>query len=341
MARRTRITRYEDPAGGWGSVTGMSKVLLAAGVPVSTALTMQRQNKTQGFACVSCAWAKPAVPNPFEFCENGAKSTAWELSTYRVTPKLFAEHTVAEMEGWTDYELELSGRLTQPMRWDANSDHYVPVAWSEAFADIGQRLQAMTPEQVIFYASGRASLETSYMYALWARMYGTNNMPDSSNMCHESTSVALPISIGQPVGTVRLDDFEATDCIIFFGQNTGSNSPRMLNQLQAASRRGVPIIVFNPLRERGLERFKSPQHVEEMLSPAATRIATMYYQVRTGGDIAAIMGICKALLAMEDRDGGVLDQAFLAEHTHGLDAFLDKVAADRVGPTIEYGRNRP
>ena len=321
----TTIKSYEGPAGGWGSVNGMSKVLRSAGVPLSSPLTMLRQNKPKGFACVSCAWAKPAQPNPFEFCENGAKATAWELTAYRATPKLFAENTVTELLAWSDYELELAGRLTEPMRWDPATDRYVPVAWPEAFFDIGSRLQGMTPENVIFYASGRASLETSYMYGLLARMYGCNNLPDSSNMCHESTSVALPESIGVPVGTVLLKDFEQTDCIIFFGHNTGSNSPRMLNQLQAASRRGVPIIVFNPLRERGLERFKSPQHPDEMLSPSATRIATEYHQLRIGGDIAAMMGVCKGLLAMESATGGVLDQRFLNAHTHGLEKLLDAV----------------
>jgi molybdopterin-dependent oxidoreductase alpha subunit len=325
MTDRPRIIAYEDPAGGWGSVTGMAKVLSRTGSMASSALTMTRQNKTGGYACVSCAWPKPAKPAPFEFCENGAKATAWEMMARRATPALFARHSVAEMLTWTDLELESAGRLTEPLRWDEASDRYLPVAWSEAFADIGAHLQGMQPEQVVFYASGRASLETSYMYALFARLYGCNNLPDSSNMCHESTSVALPDSIGVTVGTVRLEDFEHADCLMFFGHNTGSNSPRMLNQLQAASKRGVPIIVFNPLRERGLERFKSPQHIDEMLSPAATRISTQYHQLRTGGDIAAMTGICKALLEMDARDGTVLDHAFLAEHTHGLQAFAAAV----------------
>ena len=325
LTETPKFTTYQGPAGGWGSVKGLSKVLLRTGAPLSSALTMARQNKPKGFACVSCAWAKPAEPHPFEYCENGAKATAWELTSHRATPQFFADHTVSELLSWSDFELEKTGRLTQPMRWDRTTDRYLPVAWPEAFADIGERLRCMTPDNVIFYASGRAALETSYMYALLARMYGCNNLPDSSNMCHESTSVALPESIGVPVGTVRLSDFDDAECLLFFGHNTGSNSPRMLNQLQQASRRGVPIVVFNPLRERGLERFKSPQHADEMLSPSATRIATQYHQLRIGGDIGAIMGICKALLAAEEDEGGVFDQAFLREHTIGVENFSSNV----------------
>ena len=159
----------------------------------------------------------------------------------------FAEHTVTELESWSDYALEEVGRLTEPMRWDAASDKYVPIPWAEAFAAIGAELKSLTPKSVVFYTSGRASLEASYMYQLLARMYGNNNLPDSSNMCHESTSVALPQTIGVPVGTVKLEDFAHTDCMMFFGQNVGVNSPRMLHQLQEVRKRGVPIITFNPL----------------------------------------------------------------------------------------------
>ena len=159
-----------------------------------------------------------------------------------------------------DYRLEEAGRLTRPMRYDRASDKYVPVEWAEALTAIGADLKAMNPEKVVLYSSGRTSLEASYMYGLFGRIYGTNNFPDSSNMCHESTSVALPESIGVPVGTVTLDDFEHTDCIFFFGQNVGSNAPRMLHQLAEARERDAEIITFNPLRERGLERFANPQN---------------------------------------------------------------------------------
>ncbi len=330
MVRKTRINKarikaYKGPAGGWGSLKSVAEVLIRERVGPSGLAQLLRQNKPDGFMCTSCAWPKPAHPHLAEFCENGAKATAWEITSLRTSVEFFAQHTVTELLGWADHDLEQHGRLTYPMRYDADSDKYVPVAWETAFAEIGRELKALAPKSVVFYASGRASLETSYMYALLARMYGNNNLPDSSNMCHETSGVGLRQSIGTPVGTVVLDDFDATDCILFFGQNVGSNSPRLLHDLQRASRRGVPIVTFNPLRERGLERFRSPQSLQ-MLTGTDTRISSHYYQVKAGGDIAAIMGMCKALIAADDEaqqsgSARVIDAGFIAEHTHGFDAF--------------------
>ena len=186
---------------------------------------------------------KPASPLPFEFCENGVKAVAWELTAHRCTPKFFAEHTVTELRGWDDFHLEQPGRLTHPLRYAAASDKYVPVSWGHALEEIAQELRAVEDRHkgTVFYSSGRLSNEASYLYQLFARLYGNNNLPDSSNMCHETTSVALPASIGQAVGTVTLEDFGKSDCILFFGQNPGSNAPRMLHPLQEASERGVPI----------------------------------------------------------------------------------------------------
>ena len=324
--RKARIKPYKGPAGGWGSARSLGEILTREQIPLTGAGVMMKQNKPDGFMCVSCAWAKPAHPRPFEYCENGAKATAWELTRKRVTQDFFAAHTVAELLSWPDHDLEEAGRLTEPMKYDPQSDKYVPVGWDEAFADIGAKLRSFAPKETVFYASGRASLETAYMYALMARLYGCNNLPDSSNMCHESTSVALPPTIGIPVGTVVIEDFAKADCLLFFGQNPGSNSPRMLHDLQAASRRGVPIITFNPLRERGLERFTNPQSPTEMLTGAETLISSQYHQVKAGGDIAAIMGLCKALIALDDSarargDVLVLDHDFLARHTHGFEDF--------------------
>ncbi len=337
---------YSGPAGGWGSVQSLIRNSWRQGAIRSSLKELPRQNKVGGFACVSCAWAKPADPHPFEFCENGAKATFAELTSHRATPEFFARHSVGELLTWPDFDLEQAGRLTEPLRYDPASDHYVPVSWVEAFADIGRCLKALNPEGVIFYASGRASLEASYMYQLFARLYGTNNLPDSSNMCHESTSVALPESIGVPIGTVRLQDFQSTDGIFFFGQNVGSNSPRMLHPLQDASKRGVPIITFNPLRERGLEAFINPQAPFEMIKDEATRISSQYHQVRAGGDIAAIMGMCKAVIAADDeaRASGrprVLDVDFIEKHTHGFEEFSDAVRrADWAALEDESGLSR-
>jgi molybdopterin-dependent oxidoreductase alpha subunit len=331
MKKKLKLQPNDAPAGGWGSVQSLARSLSSEHIPIRGSRVLLHQNKADGFACVSCAWAKPADPHVFEFCENGAKATTWELTSKRVTPEFFGQHTVADLSTWDDHQLEVAGRLTHPLRWDAASDKYLPVSWQDAFLEIGRELKAFAPKSVVFYASGRASLETAYMYGLFARMYGHNNLPDSSNMCHESTSVALPDSIGVPVGTVVLDDFRKTDCIFFFGQNVGTSSPRMLHDLQEASLRGVPIITFNPLRERGLERFANPQSPTEMLTGASTRISSQYHQVKAGGDTAAMMGIAKALFAIDEQaqaEGrpSVLDRDFIATHTHGFEEF--RAAAD-------------
>jgi molybdopterin-dependent oxidoreductase alpha subunit len=320
------IESFKHAAGGWTSVKEVVHALGEAHIRLDGTRILLKQNKPDGFACVSCSWAKPADPHPAEFCEHGAKATAWELTTERCTPEFFAEHTLAELEGWTDLALESTGRLTAPMRWDAATDKYVEVGWQEAFDDIGRRLKALEPKEAVFYMSGRASLETSFMYALMARMYGNNNLPDSSNMCHESTSSGLPKSIGVPVGTVTLDDFKSTDCIFILGHNIGTNAPRMLHDLQDCRERGVPVIVFNPLKEPGLVRFANPQSPLEMLTPADTTMNTQYHQVKAGGDLAALTGLCKAMVAMDDRareagDDPVLDHAFIEEHAHGFEAF--------------------
>ena len=329
MARKITIAPYSGPAGGWGSIKSVSRYLDSEGILATGPLALRKQNKPEGFACVSCAWAKPVPSHPAEFCENGAKATAWELTRKRVTPGFFAEHTVSELKTWPDHDLEAIGRLTTPLRYNAQTDKYEALDGTEAFASIGRELAAIRdidPKRTVFYASGRASLETSYMYQLLARLYGNNNLPDSSNMCHESTSVGLAESIGVPVGTVVLDDFKSADALFFFGQNVGSNSPRMLHQLQEASDRGATIVSFNPLKERGLERFVNPQNPVQMLTQHETRISREYYQVRPGGDISVVIGMCKWLFeadakAQAEQRQPVLDHGFIAEHTHGMEEF--------------------
>lgn len=325
MSNDPKIEPYWGPVGGWGSAKSLTEILLREHIPLKGASVLLKQNKPDGFACVSCSYAKPGRPKTFEFCENGAKATAWEITDRRCAPDFFAAHTVTELESWADYDLEEQGRLTEPMRWDSASDRYVTVSWADAFEEIGHQLKRFEPKSVVFYTSGRASLEASYMYQLLARMYGNNNLPDSSNMCHESTSVALPQTIGVPVGTVKLDDFEHTDCILFLGQNVGVNSPRMLHQLHDARQRGVPIITFNPLRERGLERFTDPQSPLEMGTLSETKISTQYHQLNPGGDLAALVGMAKVLLAMNRARGGknreILDSAFITQHSAGFEDF--------------------
>jgi molybdopterin-dependent oxidoreductase alpha subunit len=347
---------YKGPAGGWGSAKSVNEILLREHRPLKGSKLLAQQNKPEGYMCVSCAWGKPAKTHPLEFCENGAKATAWEITSRRADRSFFHKHTLADLEGWRDHDLEEQGRLTHPMRWDSYSDKYVPVSWEAAFQEIGRELKALNPHAVDFYTSGRASLETGYMYQLFARMYGSNNLPDSSNMCHESSSVALPESIGASVGTAILSDFENTDCIFYIAQNVGTSSPRMLHDLQDAVDRGATIVTFNMLRERGLERFINPQSPRQMLTGKETKISSQYYQVKNGGDIAALFGVCKALIEADDairtsavsavagRDGipadtsnaamvafaasiasadkrHVLDHDFIQEHTSGFDVF--------------------
>lgn len=323
MRRRGPTSRA---AGGWRSLDAVRAILTREKALARGSRVLWHQNKPGGVACVGCAWAKPADPHIVEFCDQGAKATAWELTGKRVTPELLARHPLTALERLDDHTLESWGRLTAPLRWDPATDRYVEVAWDAAFDEIARELRAIDPRSSAFYASGRASLETCYLYQLMVRMYGCNNFPDCTNMCHESTSVGLKEAIGVPVGTITLEDFKRTDCMLFFGENVGTNAPRMLHSLQEARRRGVPIITFNPLRERGLVSFKNPLSVPQMLTPAKTRISTQYHQLKAGGDTAAILGMCKALLAWDDEAIAasrprVLDAAFIAEHTHGFEAF--------------------
>lgn len=330
MEQKVKYKQYTMPTGGWGSLKSVFADVIQQHAIKTTPGLLKDHNKVGGYMCTSCAWAKPGKPHLGEFCENGAKATFWDLTSKRTTPEFFARHTVSELLKLPDYDLENEGRLTHPMRYDATTDKYVSVSWQEAFADIGQKLKGFEPSSVVFYASGRASLETSYMYQLLARLYGNNNLPDSSNMCHETTSVALPQSIGTPVGTILLHDYEHTDCILSFGQNVGTNSPRLLHSLQEVRERDVPIVVFNPLKERGWQEFVNPQRPGQMATNKATQIATQYYQVSAGGDIAVMMGMAKFLFTWHDEakargEPGILDEDFIQQHTHGFEAFEAQV----------------
>ena len=329
------IEDYKGPAGGWGALKAVAMSLKAQQIVAQGAQTLYRQNKPDGFDCPSCAWPDPKHTSSFEFCENGAKAVAWESTAKRIGGDFFAEHSVAEIWSQSDHWIEDQGRVTEPLRYNRATDHYEPVGWDEAMAEIGAGLNAVgDPNRAEFYTSGRASNEAAFLYQLFVRLYGTNNFPDCSNMCHEATSVGLPKSIGIGKGTVSLEDFDHADLILSFGHNPGTNHPRMMATLRDVSRRGGKIIVFNPLRERSLERFESPQSVVEMATFSATPIASDYLQVKVGGDAAAIKGICKALLALEAaaKDEGrppVLDHAFIAEHSAGFEALVADLDATR------------
>ena len=321
------IRHYDGPAGGWGALKATAIAVRTQMDTLDAPATLLRTNQPDGFDCPGCAWPDKEHKSTFQFCENGAKAVTWEATNKRVTPEFFANNTVTALLAKSDFELEGYGRLTHPLEYHPQSDTFRPVEWERAFARIGEILRELPPDTVEFYTSGRTSNEAAYLYQLYARELGTNNFPDCSNMCHEATSVGLPRSIGIGKGTVSLDDFAHTELVISMGHNPGTNHPRMMGTLHELARRGVPIIVFNPMRERALERFADPQSVVEMATYGSTDIASTYFQVKAGGDAAALKGIAKHLLQMEAERGGVLDDDFIATHTQGFDEFSADIRA--------------
>jgi molybdopterin-dependent oxidoreductase alpha subunit len=313
------VKPYHGPAGGWGALKATARAVREQMDLTEAPLLLYRTNKPAGFDCPGCAWPDKEHGSTFQFCENGAKAVTWEATKKRVTPEFFGRHTVTELRGWSDHALEDEGRLTHPLAYDSASDTYQPISWEDAFARIGTVLRALPdPNKAEFYTSGRASNEAAFLFQIFAREFGTNNFPDCSNMCHEATSVGLPRSIGIGKGTVSLEDFDHAELIISMGHNPGTNHPRMMGTLHEAARRGAKIIVFNPLRELALERFADPQNAVEMASFGSTAIASAYYQVKVGGDAAALKGIMKALLTLDDANPGAIDHAFIAAHTNGF-----------------------
>ena len=323
---REKIEPYRGVAGGWGALGASAKHLLREKAVRRGSKSLLRVNQPDGFDCPGCAWPEPQKTSRFEFCENGVKAVAAETTSKRVTPEFFAEHTVSELLEKTDHWLEVQGRLTHPMAYDAASDKYLPVSWEQVFQAIGKTLRELdSPDEAAFYTSGRTSNEAAFLYQLLGRAFGTNNFPDCSNMCHESSGSALGASIGIGKGTVQIDDFHRADCIFVIGQNPGTNHPRMLSELQAASKRGARIVAINPLKERGLERFVHPQKPLEMLTNKPTALSTLYVQPLVGGDLALLQGVIKALFELEEQRGGILDQAFIDEHTTGFEVFRDEI----------------
>ena len=324
-----KIEPYTGPAGGWGALGSVTNALLRQSIPIKGAKTLLSANQPDGFDCPGCAWPDRNHHSAFEFCENGVKAVAAEATARRAGPELFASHTVSELAAQSDFWLEDQGRLTHPLQYDAASDRYRPIAWDEAFALIAGHLNALAdPNQAIFYTSGRTSNEAAFLYQLFVRQYGTNNFPDCSNMCHEPSGAAMKPQIGVGKGTVTLEDFTQADAIFIFGQNPGTNHPRMLGELRAAHQRGARIVSFNPLRERGLERFADPQNKREMATLGSSPISTHYFQLRVGGDLAAVTGMAKHVLEQHAQQGGVLDEAFIAGHTTGFDALAAQLTAE-------------
>lgn len=322
------VAAYDAPAGGWGALRAVANAVREQMAVGREASALKQVNQPAGFDCPGCAWPDPRHTSSFEFCENGAKAVTWEATSKRATPEFFASHTVSELWQWHDHDLENEGRLTHPLAYDKTSDTFQPITWDNAMQRIGAGLRALPdPNMAEFYTSGRTSNEAAFLYQLFAREYGTNNFPDCSNMCHEATSVGLPESIGVGKGTVTLEDFDHCDAIFSIGHNPGTNHPRMLGTLAEVAERGAPIIVFNPLAERGLERFANPKNATKMLTGGSTAIATTYYKIKVGGDVALLKGIMKHLVDADAADPGkgIIDHEFIAEHTTGFEALAEDV----------------
>ena len=324
-----RYQPYTGPAAGWGALRAVTQHWLDSKQPFKNLRALLKTNQNGGFDCPGCAWGDSPEHHLVKFCENGAKAVNWEATRRGIGREFFARYSVAQLREQSDYWLEHQGRLIEPLRYDAASDRYVPISWDAAFSLIGEVLRGLdSPDQAEFYTSGRASNEAAFLYQLMVRAYGTNNFPDCSNMCHEASGVALGESIGVGKGTVTFDDFADADAIFVFGQNPGTNHPRMLEPLREAVERGASVVCFNPLKERGLERFQHPQHPLEMLSNGSAPTSSAYFRPRLGGDMAAVRGMAKYLLLWErERPGTVFDQAFIEQHSDGLDSWLAAVDA--------------
>ncbi|MFF0726551.1 FdhF/YdeP family oxidoreductase [Streptomyces sp. NPDC004134] len=286
-----------------------------------TARTLLRVNQRDGFDCPGCAWPDPDRPHTFEFCENGAKAVAEEATLRRVTPEFFAAHPVADLAGRSGYWLGQQGRLTHPVYLAEGAETYEQVSWERAFAIVAEELKALdSPDEAVFYTSGRTGNEAAFLYQLFAREFGTNNLPDCSNLCHESSGSALTETLGVGKGSVLLDDLHQADLIIVAGQNPGTNHPRMLTALERAKENGARVITVNPLPEPAMVRFKNPQTLRG-LARGGTPLTDLFLQVRVGGDQALFRALARRVLAAQDSGAGAVDEEFVAEHTHGYEEY--------------------
>ena len=299
--------------------------------------TLAKLNQKDGFECPGCAWPDPDDKRSVlgEYCENGAKALAEEATLKRVPPSFFAQHSIEELSNWSDYKLGRSGRLTHPMILRAGQSHYEEIPWDAAFQLIGKQLLALKdPNEAIFYTSGRSSNEAAFLYGLFARAFGTNNMPDCSNMCHESSGVALSQTLGIGKGSVTLDDLHKAEVVVVIGQNPGTNHPRMLTALSKCKDSGGKVITINPLEEAGLKRFKNPQRLKDMLS-SGTAITDVFLQVKINQDVPLLKAIMKKLAAEDAEKGNVFDHDFIQEKTEGGEALLADLEKYDLGDLIE------
>ena len=312
----------QHAAGALGVKEALRHTFKEMGVVRSTR-ALFKMNQKNGFDCPSCAWPDPEHPSKIaEYCENGAKALADEATTDKIDAAFFAKHSVEELSQLTDYELNRFGRLVSPLVLRPNSIHYEPISWEESYQLIAEHLHKLSnPNEAIFYTSGRSSNEAAFLYGTFARAFGTNNMPDCSNMCHESSGVALGETLGIGKGSVTLDDLYGAEVIIIAGQNPGTNHPRMLSALEKCKQNGGKVVSINPLEESGLVHFKNPQHVKGMLS--GEDMADIHLQVRINQDIPLVKAILKKLKALDAEENSVFDHDFMANYTEGYEAVMN------------------
>lgn len=314
---------YHHPAAGWGAAKSVTRVLLRERALVDGPRAIFKMNhENGGFDCPGCAWPDDTKGLKLDICENGIKHVTWEMTPKRVTRDFFAAHTVTELSTWTDFALEDQGRLTEPMVYDPGTDHYVPISWQAAFDLVGRELRALdSPHEAAFYTSGRLGNEATFLYQLMAREFGTNNLPDCSNMCHEASGRALQASLGTGKGTADLKDWESAEALFIMGVNAASNAPRMLTALADAYRRGAQIVHVNPLIEAAATRTIVPHEMTDMALFKSTRTSTLNLQVRAGGDMALLRGMAKAVLEQSVGDPKALDREFIERYTSGFEEY--------------------
>lgn len=324
------MTNKPKKAGGASSLRSTLKHVIQSQQPQTNIKNLLKANKNKGFDCPGCAWGDQQE-GLLQFCENGAKAIAWESTSKFIDEIFFKEHSVTQLQQQSDYWLEYQGRLTQPLSYNKLTDHYEAISWNDAFALIAEQINSLaSPNEVEFYTSGRASNEAAFVYQLFGRMLGTNNFPDCSNLCHEASGVALKEAIGIGKGTVTLDDFDHADAIFVFGQNPGTNHPRMMNALRKAARNNCKIVTFNNLKEVALERFASPQDPIELLTPSATTISHLYFTPKLGGDMAAVRGIVKHIIALNEQalangESPIINHEFIEQHCTNFNEYIKQV----------------
>jgi molybdopterin-dependent oxidoreductase alpha subunit len=327
---------YHHPAAAWGAARSVARVIWRSREPVEAPRSVLKMNHPdRGFDCPGCAWGDDQRGLHLDICENGIKHVTWEMTRKKADAGFFAAHTVTELESWSDFALEDVGRLTEPLVYNSATDRYIPISWDEAFALVGSTLRGLaSPDEASFYTSGRLANEATFLYQLWVRELGTNNLPDCSNMCHEATGRALTASLGTPKGTCDLADWEHADLIFVIGANAASNAPRMLTTLAEVCARGAEVVHVNPIVEAASGRTIVPHDFVKMATLRSEKTGTLNVQPRIAGDLAFIRGVAKAVFETADKRPDALDRAFLDEHTTGLEEYR-RLCVETSWPELE------